>query len=209
MLTRAGAARPPGGATLALRPSSSALDAGERGDAEGPRSAVQTALPGPRRPGVESWFCPDQRHAPAHPGTPRHAPSSGGGASVPSSRRDRGCYLCSRGSAPLAGPFALLYLIPPLLWGALGPPRLTTASATGARVTPVARTTYPAPHPKPAARILAFPPLRCLSNPSLRLSVPVPVASLRAASAVACRLVHLPPLHPQALLQPPVHGSAA
>lgn len=66
-----------------------------------------------------------------------------------------------------------------------------------------------APHPQPAARILAFPPLRCLSNPSLRLSVPVPVASLRAASAVACRLVHLPPLHPQALLQPPVHGSAA
>lgn len=75
MLTRAGAARPPGGATLALRPSSSALDAGERGAAEGPRSAVQTALPGPRRPGVESWFCPDQRHAPAHPGTPRHAPA--------------------------------------------------------------------------------------------------------------------------------------
>lgn len=75
VLTRAGAARPPGGATLALRPSSSALDAGERGDAEGLRSAVQTALPGPRRPGVESWFCPDQRHAPAHPGTPRHAPA--------------------------------------------------------------------------------------------------------------------------------------
>lgn len=154
----------------------------------------------------------------ARPGTPRHAPSSGGGASVPSSRRDRGCYLCSRGSAPLAGPFALLYLIPPLLWGPLGPPRLTTASATGARVTPVARTTSPAsqtvsslcaPHPQPAARILAFPPLRCLSNSSLRLSVPVPVASLGAASAVACRLVHLPPLHPQALLQPPVHGSAA
>lgn len=129
-------------------------------------------------------------------GTPRHAPSSGGGASVPSSRR--GCYLCSRGSAPLAGPFTLLYLIPPLLWGALGPPRLTTASATGARVTPVARTTYPAPHPKPAARILAFPPLRCLSNPSLR-----PCPGRLSGSRLGCRL----PSGPLAALTP--SGSAA
>lgn len=140
-------------------------------------------------------------------GTPRHAPSSGGGASVPSSRRDRGCYLCSRGSAPLAGPFALLYLIPPLLWGALGPPRLTTASATGARVTPVARTTSPAsqtvsslcaPHPQPAARILAFPPLRCLSNPSLR-----PCPGRLSGSRLGCRL----PSGPLAALTP--SGSAA
>lgn len=55
-----------------------------------------------------------------------------------------------------------------------------------------------APHPQPAARILAFPPLRCLSNPSLR-----PCPGRLSGSRLGCRL----PSGPLAALTP--SGSAA